>query len=659
MAKATTKNSVGGANAAVLLTSEDERAWDFKAARDAGIRAVMHRATAGTSGPLDTKYTARKQATTGHVLWGAFHVGENADGAAQADHFLEQAALDDSMGAALLIKGTSITLEQVRQFVGRVQTRLTRPPILISDGTLRKLIDKLVDPELRKCFLWIDQVGGDPAALLPTGWKRWRFWTYTDGTQGPEPHRIQGIGRAKRTTVNLAGSALASLWSRARLKKIEAPETLTIRSGSAPRFTVATEGFNAADQARIKWLLTWSENGVARSFTLGQRGTDVSWTIPAPPGSATLTALGKGVSSPSETLTVEVHTPIIPTGSRIEFRHDPERVSGHPVVARFAGAKTSEWFVVGKRQPWSYVPKGETTRKHFLGLFLTGDGAPEHYDPSVYVGSLGHWAHIIGPTATAEGLGSFAALNTYDNASFSFGFVQFGGHTHAANLHTLLVNLIRNHAANAAVFLPGFAERAGELLAEAVALTSETDKENVALRRHIKPDDLVVTRREAEFGARLVYWARFFPELKAEQVALAVAQARKGIFEKVKGKARIVEPAEIHGASDRVFAWVFDILNHGVAGISLSEIREAMLDPKPEEKLSKLYELKKKTEDRYAEKRKRPKPAKGHYRADHLKGQIDGSAAFGKFFDSTKPEGQEFVPDPPAPPPEPGEGPPP
>jgi hypothetical protein len=282
------------------------------------------------------------------------------------------------------------------------------------------------------------------------------------------------------------------------------------------------------------------------------------------------------------------------------------------VLARFKTAATrTPQFVVGTE--CRFGPR--------RGLALS-IGAP-YYRAAEYVDrpKVHHWAHIIEPTAKVEGEGSFAALNTYDNASFTFGFLQFSAKNYKANLHTLLLRLFDDAATKASHFLPKLKVKQGELYGEKasgglVQLTSRDRKENDELRRYLKPEASRVTEAEIEFGARFVYWTRFFLKSHHHQVELAVDELREKIL--------ALDKKRLDKKSDRVFAWLVDMYNQGAP--PRKELVAALEDADPEVKLEAL------------------KSQKHPARAARLKKLIHKSTAFGLLYDAAsetfkKPEG--------------------
>lgn len=100
------------------------------------------------------------------LLWGAYHFGTGADGTAQAQHFLDLVGTFDNTLLVLDFEqnpgGDSMTLQQARDFV-----------------------------------IQVNKVTG---------------WQYTDGTSGPQPHTVAGIGNCDPDKFNGAEDQLRALW---------------------------------------------------------------------------------------------------------------------------------------------------------------------------------------------------------------------------------------------------------------------------------------------------------------------------------------------------------------------------------------------------------------------------------------------------------------
>ena len=118
---------------AVIDLSHFNVAPDFEKARNDGILGVIHKATQGPMFVDETYIARRDAARAAGMLWGAYHFGTGAShGAEQADFFLDFVGMDP--GTLLVLdfeenkKGPSMTLEQARAFVTRVQAVTGRFP---------------------------------------------------------------------------------------------------------------------------------------------------------------------------------------------------------------------------------------------------------------------------------------------------------------------------------------------------------------------------------------------------------------------------------------------------------------------------------------------------------------------------------------------------
>ncbi len=171
---------------------------DFQAAKAAGILAVIHKATQGTTF-VDPAYDAHRQAATSAGLWwGAYHFGDASDGVAQANFFLARTA-----GAAQRRPGAEpprvlaldfeqqMTLAQARAFVTRIHAATGRWPILYGGDYLKQLLGATKDPVLANCDLWLAQY--DESAVVPPNWQAWTIWQHTGSATVP------GIGQCDRS----------------------------------------------------------------------------------------------------------------------------------------------------------------------------------------------------------------------------------------------------------------------------------------------------------------------------------------------------------------------------------------------------------------------------------------------------------------------------
>ncbi len=186
---------------------------DFVAAAAAGVGAVIHKATQGTSEVDPTYSTNRVSAKAAGLMFGSYHFGTGADGGAQANFFLntvgpiagELLALDFEENPA----GSSMTLEEAKSFVTAIHDRLGIWPVLYSGHTLKDILGNRPDPVLANCPLWLAQYG--QTAVLPIGWSKWTLWQWTDGAIG-KPIPVPGIGHCDRDRFTDEVDDLATFW---------------------------------------------------------------------------------------------------------------------------------------------------------------------------------------------------------------------------------------------------------------------------------------------------------------------------------------------------------------------------------------------------------------------------------------------------------------
>jgi lysozyme len=183
---------------------------NFAVAKSAGILGVIHKATQGTAF-TDPAYTLHRDAALAAGLWwGAYHFGDGTDGIAQADFFLD--ATGPARPAVLALDfeanpdGPSMTLDQARAFVTRVQAVTGRWPGLYGGAYLDQLLGGVKDPVLNNCWLWLAQYAA--TAVTPVNWTRWTMWQYTGSAT------VAGIGQCDRSRFNGTAAELEAFFTR-------------------------------------------------------------------------------------------------------------------------------------------------------------------------------------------------------------------------------------------------------------------------------------------------------------------------------------------------------------------------------------------------------------------------------------------------------------
>ena len=198
----------------VIDLSHHNSSVDFGKIAAAGVLGVIHKATQGTTG-VDPLYAQRRPAAlAAGLLWGAYHFGDGSDGVMQADHFLDVVGSDPSTLLVLDFEsnpsGPSMSLEEARAFVTHVQSVTGKWPGFYSGHDIKEALGTQTDPVLAKCWFWLSQYG--PTAVVPVNWSTWTLWQYTDGSVGPDPHDVDGVGYCDRDTFNGTEAQLRALW---------------------------------------------------------------------------------------------------------------------------------------------------------------------------------------------------------------------------------------------------------------------------------------------------------------------------------------------------------------------------------------------------------------------------------------------------------------
>ena len=202
---------------AIVDLSHHNTVTSFDQARTAGVLAVIHKATEGTSF-IDAKYTDRRaRARAAGLLWGAYHFGTKGAVSQQVDHFLETGREADSDLLVLDFEPNpregTMTLAEAEAFVIEVKARTGRMPALYSGQSfLREQLGNRTDTPLAECALWVARYSPQPPEL-PKAFSRFAIWQYTDGSAGPQPHQVTGIGRCDRDKFNGDEADLTRFWA--------------------------------------------------------------------------------------------------------------------------------------------------------------------------------------------------------------------------------------------------------------------------------------------------------------------------------------------------------------------------------------------------------------------------------------------------------------
>jgi lysozyme len=200
---------------AVIDISHHNGNVNLNRARDDGILGVIQKASQGQSNRDPTYKTNRKKANDAGLLWGAYHFATGSNGVHQAENFLE--TVGDLAGVLLVLDfepnatGPSMSLEEARAIVTHVRLHTGKRIGFYSGHYIKQLLGSGKDPILAECWFWLAQYG--PTPVVPPNWPTWTMWQYTDGAFGPEPHKVNGVGRCDRDKFNGPEQQLRQLWS--------------------------------------------------------------------------------------------------------------------------------------------------------------------------------------------------------------------------------------------------------------------------------------------------------------------------------------------------------------------------------------------------------------------------------------------------------------
>jgi|CXWL01.1.fsa_nt_gi lysozyme len=198
----------------VIDISHHNTTTSFKDAFDSGIMGVIHKATEGTSF-VDAKYRDRRhRAVAAGLLYGAYHFGVKGNPREQADHFLETADPGDLMVLDFEPnprEGT-MSVSEAEEFMAHVVANTGRRPWLYSGQSfLKDQLRRRPDSNLFLSPLWIARYS-QRMPEVPVGFATFTLWQYTDGSMGPQPHQVPGIGRCDRNKFNGTEAELRALW---------------------------------------------------------------------------------------------------------------------------------------------------------------------------------------------------------------------------------------------------------------------------------------------------------------------------------------------------------------------------------------------------------------------------------------------------------------
>lgn len=188
---------------AVIDLSHHNTVTSFQQIRDAGILGIIHKATQGTQF-VDGEYDdCRNGALRAGLLFGSYHFGTDGDPEEQADHYLDIAEKSDLMVLDFEPNGQgTMSLAQAETFVRRIKDKTGRfPGLYAGEFFINQQLVNNTTTVLKECFLWIAKYS-ETRPNVPPAFPLFTLWQYTDGSAGPQPHRVPGVGRCDRDKFN-------------------------------------------------------------------------------------------------------------------------------------------------------------------------------------------------------------------------------------------------------------------------------------------------------------------------------------------------------------------------------------------------------------------------------------------------------------------------
>jgi lysozyme len=180
-----------------------------------GIKAVVHKATEGTSYRDSTYHERKAKAKAKGLLWGSYHFSGGGDVIKQVENYLNYA--QPAAGELICLdyepsyNGVNMTLEGMILFVTEVRKALGRYPLIYGGSLLREATKNSDSPILKACPLWFARYNAMPVGV-PQLWDHWTLWQFNDGNAGPAPLQTSGVGHCDHDTYAGTTTELVAKW---------------------------------------------------------------------------------------------------------------------------------------------------------------------------------------------------------------------------------------------------------------------------------------------------------------------------------------------------------------------------------------------------------------------------------------------------------------
>ena len=205
-------------NALVVDLSHWDPADDYAAAKQAGIVAVIFKATEGQSYTDPTYTQQQKAAKAAGLLWGSYHFADASDVNGQINNYLRFAAPDPHELFCLDWEDNPtgngmMSVSNAKAWIMAVENALDRPGqcVIYSGNTAKEQLGASNDSFFGARRLWLAQYATTPS--WQTSWDDYWLWQFTDGEYGPLPHSIPGIGNCDINSYPFAAEKLIAEWA--------------------------------------------------------------------------------------------------------------------------------------------------------------------------------------------------------------------------------------------------------------------------------------------------------------------------------------------------------------------------------------------------------------------------------------------------------------
>src|SRR5882672_216117 len=167
--------------ATVIDLSHHNTVSDLRLANDAGIEAVIHKATEGATYVDPMLYKRVAMVANAGMLIGYYHFLKPGDMQEQAQHFASVVSPNhpSRFVVAADYEDEAVTLTDLDLFLEWCDKLFNgRRTVVYGGGLLKNKLNNRPDPDLSSRRLWLAQYG--PTMVLPPGFGSAWLWQYTD-----------------------------------------------------------------------------------------------------------------------------------------------------------------------------------------------------------------------------------------------------------------------------------------------------------------------------------------------------------------------------------------------------------------------------------------------------------------------------------------------